>query len=64
MHSALGTLLAGGDANQLAFKPAVPVKKSITDSLIVCLEDGKKLKLLKRYLRTSYNLSPEEYRAK
>jgi predicted transcriptional regulator len=63
VHSALGALLTGGDIGQL-LKPAVPVKKSITDGHIVCLEDGKKLKMLKRYLRTRYSLSPEEYRAK
>jgi predicted transcriptional regulator len=45
-------------------KPAVSVKKSITPEYIVCLEDGKKLKMLKRYLRSRYSLSPEEYRAK
>ncbi len=45
-------------------KPAVPVKKSYTDDYIICLEDGKKLKMLKRYLRTRYGMSPEEYRAK
>jgi predicted transcriptional regulator len=42
--------------------PAVPVKKSITPDYIVCLEDGKKLKMLKRHLKTAYNLTPEEYR--
>jgi len=45
-------------------KPAVPVRRSITPDYIVCLEDGKKLKMLKRYLRTNYRLTPEEYRAK
>ncbi|WP_334175268.1 MucR family transcriptional regulator [Pseudoxanthobacter sp.] len=45
-------------------KPAVPVKKSVTPEYIVCLEDGKKFKSLKRHLRTHYNLSPEEYREK
>jgi len=45
-------------------KPAVPVRRSVTPEYIVCLEDGKKLKMLKRYLRTNYNLTPEEYRAK
>ncbi|MCW2239250.1 MucR family transcriptional regulator [Azospirillum canadense] len=45
-------------------EPAVPVKKSVTPDYIVCLEDGKKMKMLKRYLRTTYNMSPEEYRAK
>lgn len=43
-------------------KPAVPVKKSITPDFIICLEDGKKLKMLKRHLKTAYNMSPEDYR--
>jgi predicted transcriptional regulator len=42
--------------------PAVPIKKSITPDFIVCLEDGKKLKMLKRHLKTAYNMTPEEYR--
>ena len=42
--------------------PAVPVKKSIAPGFIVCLEDGKKLKMLKRHLKTAYDMSPEEYR--
>ncbi len=45
-------------------KPAIPVKKSVTNDFIVCLEDGKKFKSLKRHLRTQYGLSPEEYREK
>jgi predicted transcriptional regulator len=45
-------------------KPAVPVKKSITPEHIVCLEDGKKFKSLKRHLRTQYNMTPEQYREK
>jgi len=45
-------------------KPAVPVKKSVTDDYIICLEDGKKFKSLKRHLMTHYSLSPEEYREK
>ena len=45
-------------------KPAVPRKRSVTPDFIVCLEDGKKLKMLKRHIRTSYNLSPKEYRQK
>ena len=45
-------------------KPAVPIKKSITDDYLICLEDGKKFKSLKRHLRTHYDLSPEEYREK
>ena len=45
-------------------KPAVPVRKSITPDYLVCLEDGKKLKMLKRHLRSTYNMTPDEYRAK
>jgi len=45
-------------------KPAVAVKKSVFPDYIVCLEDGKKLKMLKRHLKTAYNMSPEEYRAR
>jgi predicted transcriptional regulator len=44
--------------------PAVPIKKSVFPDYIVCLEDGKKFKSLKRHLRSAYNMSPEEYRAK
>jgi predicted transcriptional regulator len=43
-------------------KPAVPVGKSVTEDYIVCLEDGRKLKMLKRYLRSRYDMSPDEYR--
>jgi len=45
-------------------KPAVSVKKSITADYLVCLEDGKKLKMLKRHLRSTYNMTPDDYRAK
>jgi predicted transcriptional regulator len=45
-------------------KPAVPVRKSITAEYLICLEDGKKLKMLKRHLRSTYNLTPDEYRTK
>ncbi|NBC33465.1 MAG: transcriptional regulator [Alphaproteobacteria bacterium] len=45
-------------------KPAVPVKKSVTPDYLICLEDGKKLKMLKRHLRAKYDMSPEDYRAK
>ena len=44
--------------------PAVPVKKSVFPDYIICLEDGKKLKMLKRHLKTSYNMTPEQYREK
>lgn len=45
-------------------KPKVPIRKSVTPDFIICLDDGKKLKMLKRHLRTAYNMTPEEYRAK
>jgi predicted transcriptional regulator len=63
VHATLGGL-AGSNAIdvQTNQKPAVPVKKSIHPEYIVCLEDGKKLKMLKRYLRSRYKLSPSEYR--
>ena len=51
-------------ANGHSQKAAIPVRRSITPDYIVCLEDGKKLKMLKRHLRTAYGLSPEEYRSK
>lgn len=43
-------------------QPAVPIKKSVTPDFIICLEDGKKLKMLKRHLKTRYGMSPDEYR--
>jgi len=65
VHSAL-TRVSGGTADAPAepLKPAVSVKKSITPEYIVCLEDGKKFKSLKRHLRTQYNMTPEQYRDK
>ena len=45
-------------------KPAVPIRKSVTPEFIICLEDGKKLKMLKRHLRSTYNMTPDEYRTK
>jgi predicted transcriptional regulator len=45
-------------------KPAVPIRRSVTPDYIICLEDGKRLKMLKRHLRTTYDMTPEEYRAK
>ena len=57
--------LAGGEAEApVELRPAVPIKRSVTDDYIVCLEDGKKLKMLKRHLMTAYNMTPEAYRAK
>ena len=65
VHSAL-LRVSGGQIEAPAepLKPAVPIKKSITPEYIVCLEDGKKFKSLKRHLRTQYNMTPEQYREK
>src|SRR6201981_3818815 len=65
VHSALVRVSSGAPvaAPEVA-KPAVPPKKSITNDFIVCLEDGRKFKSLKRHLRTQYNMSPEQYREK
>jgi predicted transcriptional regulator len=57
-------LMNPGEAAPERPEPAVPIKKSIRPDYIVCLEDGKKLKMLKRHLRTSFGLSPDEYRTK
>ena len=54
--------LGGAEPAQERSKPAVAIKKSIYPDYIVCLEDGKKLKMLKRHLKTAYSLTPEEYR--
>jgi predicted transcriptional regulator len=65
VHSALVRVSNGATvAAPEAAKPAVPPKKSITNDYIICLEDGRKFKSLKRHLRTQYNMSPEEYREK
>ena len=65
VHTALARVSGkSGDAAVEPLKPAVSVKKSITPEHIVCLEDGKKFKSLKRHLRTQYNMTPEQYREK
>ncbi len=64
VFSKLSELAAGEETTSIELTPAVPIKKSVTDDYIVCLEDGKKLKMLKRHLMTSYNMTPEDYRAK
>jgi predicted transcriptional regulator len=65
VHSALTRVSSGhADAPNEPLKPAVSVKKSITPDHIVCLEDGKKFKSLKRHLRTQYSMTPEQYREK
>ena len=52
------------EANAEPLKPAVSVRRSVNPDYIVCLEDGKKLKMLKRHLRAAYNMTPDDYRAK
>jgi MucR family transcriptional regulator, transcriptional regulator of exopolysaccharide biosynthesis len=65
IHTALARVSGkSGDAPAEPLKPAVSVKKSITPEYVVCLEDGKKFKSLKRHLRTQYNMTPEQYREK
>lgn len=63
VHEALSGL-SGKSAEQFALEPAVPIKSSIKPDYIVCLEDGKKLKMLKRHLMTHYGMTPDEYRLK
>jgi predicted transcriptional regulator len=65
VFSSLQSLGSGQpEARQEAARPAISVKKSITQDYLVCLEDGKKLKTLKRHLRTTYGMTPDDYRAK
>ena len=61
VHDALSSPEQGTSS---APEPAVPIKKSIRPDYVICLEDGKKLKMLKRHLRTAYDMSPDEYRQK
>jgi len=65
VHAVLREVAGGALASiEPAQEPAVAVKKSVTPEFIICLEDGKKFKSLKRHLRTRYSMTPEEYRAK
>lgn len=66
VFGALRDISTGGvvTVQEAAREPAVPIKRSVTPEFIVCLEDGKKFKSLKRHLRTRYGMTPEEYRAK
>jgi predicted transcriptional regulator len=66
VHASIGKLLSGEKPEPVSEMktPAVPVKKSVNDDFIICLEDGKRFKSLKRHLRTAYNMSPDEYRTK
>ena len=65
IHDSLHNLTTGGvEVEPEPIKPAVPVRRSVTPDYLICLEDGKRLKMLKRHLRTTYGLSPDDYRAK
>ena len=64
VHATLGGIAGDAPPAHDVREPAVSIKKSVKPDYIVCLEDGKKLKMLKRYLRARYNLSPDAYRAK
>jgi predicted transcriptional regulator len=65
VHAALMRVSSGhGETQPEPLKPAVSLKRSITPDYIICLEDGKKFKSLKRHLRTQYNMTPEQYREK
>jgi len=65
VHGALSRVSKGAtDAGSDTPKPAISLKRSVTPEYIVCLEDGKKFKSLKRHLRTQYNMTPEQYREK
>jgi predicted transcriptional regulator len=65
IHESLARLGQSAESEAAAKPtPAVPIRKSVTPDYIVCLEDGKKLKMLKRHLRSTYGMTPKEYRAK
>ncbi|WP_407876354.1 MucR family transcriptional regulator [Qipengyuania nanhaisediminis] len=64
VYKALADLGSEGAAEEERPEPAVSIRASVKPDYIVCLEDGKKLKMLKRYLRTNYDMTPEEYRAR
>ena len=64
VHGALAGLSGASAAPEAKPEPRVPIRSSIKPDFIVCLEDGKKLKMLKRHLKTAYNMTPEQYREK
>ena len=64
VYGALSSVQEGGGRDVERPTPAVSIKKSITPDFIICLEDGKSLKMLKRHLKTAYNMTPEEYRTR
>ena len=64
VHQALAGLSADAATPQAVFEPAVPIRLSVKKDYIICLDDGKKLKMLKRHLMTHYGMTPDDYRAK
>lgn len=64
VYGSLERLSQGVPETKTKQKPAVPIKRSITPDYMICLEDGKQLKMLKRYLRTTHGMTPDEYRLK
>ncbi len=64
VYATLSSVGRGAAEDRDSPKPAVPVRRSVTPDYLVCLEDGKRLKMLKRHLRSAYDMTPEEYRAK
>ncbi len=63
VHASLRQTQSGTAAAEKP-KPAIPIKKSVTPDFVICLEDGRKLKMLKRHLRTTYGMTPDQYRAR
>ncbi len=64
VHATLSSVGRGSERYRDGLRPAVPVRRSVTSDYIVCLEDGRRLKMLKRHLRSAYDMTPDEYRAK
>lgn len=64
VYATLSSLSSPPEEPVVELLPAVPIKKSVTDDYLICLEDGRKLKMLKRHLKTAYDMTPEDYRAK
>ena len=62
VHDTLVSVGSGAPREKERPTPAIPIRRSVTPEFIICLEDGKKLKMLKRHLKTAYNMTPEEYR--
>ena len=64
VHQALATVGTSDEAGETSREPAVSIRRSITPDYLICLEDGRKFKSLKRHLRTKYDMSPDQYRSK